>query len=314
MKGIERFKNYLLKWESLAEKAASAKDIAVFILENDGRTVFFMLEALTKIYKNLHDEKMFSKYNERFKDIEDKLGEMDHYRECIDEFSKQGNEAEEIAGYFRDKYARSALQLNNLLAEDDWLNGKRVKKIIGKLEEAEWKKEEKEMELVKKYYDNEIAEFKTLYNKTGSMRLIEDHLHEFRRRLRWFSIYPHAMQGAIQLDDVSKTSSLEKYHSPEIVSSPFNQFPAPGNQQYVLFLEKSNFLALSWMIDALGKLKDRGLLEENRVQAFKDMDLPYEVSGIKASEDNILEEANSIMQKFMQEGVLDNLVDGVRKL
>ncbi len=315
MKGIERFTTYLNQWEDLAREAKASENIAEFVLNKEGRTIFFMLEGLSKIYKNLHDGKMFSKMGDKFKAVEHLLGYMDHYRECIDDFSKKEETPARVMEYFKSMYNRAQRSLNDLFEEEGWMSGRRTEKTIKKLNEAEWMKEEKEMKAVRKYYLDEIQEFKSLYKQTGQMTLIEDHLHEFRRRLRWFSIYPHAVQGAIQFyqkDD--RADALKKYHTEEIVSSPFNKFPAASDHKYALFLERNHFLALSWLIDALGKLKDKGLLEENLLHAMRETKLPFEEPLIMQTEEKILSDANTIMQNFMKDEVLENLVGEVKPI
>jgi hypothetical protein len=107
---------------------------------------------------------------------------------------------------------------------------------------------------------------------------------------------------------------LKKYHTPEVLSSRFNKFPESGSNNFILLLEKNNFLALSWIIDALGKLKDQGLLDENLLQGFKETNTPFEASQIQLSEETILADANTIMQNFMNDRVLENLVGEVEKI
>ena len=49
MTGIERFNSYLNEWEVLADKANASGNIAEYCLNNNARTIFFMLEALCKV-------------------------------------------------------------------------------------------------------------------------------------------------------------------------------------------------------------------------------------------------------------------------
>ena len=274
-----------------------------------------MLEALCKVYKSLHNEKMFSKQGDRFKEIEDLLGDMDHYRECIDDYKKRENAAGEVMKFYETKYEEARNELNTLLIEKDWLNGKRIRKLRKKFDEADWLSKKEEVYAFRKYYLDEIDEFKDLYAATGNFTLIEDHLHEFRRRLRWFSIYPHALQGAVQFtEDTAIPDELVKYQTEVVISSPFNKFPAPGDQTYVLTLEKSRFLALSWMIDALGKLKDKALLEENLTKAVEATNSTQSLLNSTQFEKEILRDANNIMHTFMADRVLENMVREVKKL
>ena len=315
MTGIERFNSYLNEWEVLADKANASGNIAEYCLNNNARTIFFMLEALCKVYKSLHNEKMFSKQGDRFKEIEDLLGDMDHYRECIDDYKKRENAAGEVLKFYETKYEEARNKLNTLLIEKDWLNGKRIRKLRKKFDEADWLSKKEEVYAFRKYYLDEIDEFKDLYAATGNFTLIEDHLHEFRRRLRWFSIYPHALQGAVQFtEDTAIPDELVKYQTEVVISSPFNKFPAHGDQTYVLTLEKSRFLALSWIIDALGKLKDKALLEENLTKAVEATNSTQSLLNSTQFEKEILRDTNNIMHTFMADRVLENMVREVKKL
>ncbi len=314
MKGIERFETYLDQLVQLTQGISKSKSAAESMLQQNGRTIFFMLEGLCRVYQFLHNKKLFSKLGEKVKAVEDLLGDMDHYRECIDEFDKKDNIPAPVIEYFREMYGKSTGKLNLLLQKEGWLNGSRIEKIRKKLHKASWKKEKKEAEEIKRYYQEEIKEFEKLCKETGRMTEIEDHLHEFRRRLRWFSIYPHALQGIIQLEENKKNrENLLKYQTAEIVSSPFNKLPEVGNARFICYLRKENFLALSWMIDALGKLKDRGLLSENLVHALKETRQSSDFLNALEPPGDLLKEANNIMQAFMEDKVLDDLVGKISK-
>ena len=129
-----------------------------------------------------------------------------------------------------------------------------------------------------------------------------------RRKLRWLSIYPQALQGCIQLTETdAKDKNLEKYLTPEIVNSPFNKMPAVGKNKYLLMFEKDYFLALSWIISQLGKLKDEGLrtVVTNEAKSVSTDDSPQ----TKA----ILTRATDICNTFFAEKNLDRLLIGIVK-
>lgn len=151
---------------------------------------------------------------------------------------------------------------------------------------------------------------------------IETEVHKLRRELRWLSIYPQALQGAIQLTDSGVTDDpLSTYLTPEIVNSPFNKMPDAGSNTVFLLLEKNYFFALSWMIAELGKLKDDGLrimvVTEalQQAEALKHEDAlhrAFEVLGDGANTlQSILNSATIITQKYAAEHDLDKLVYGI---
>jgi hypothetical protein len=154
---------------------------------------------------------------------------------------------------------------------------------------------------------------------------MEADVHELRRKLRWLSIYPQAMQGCIQLaENKTAPKHLAKYLTKEIVTSPYNKMPDAGDATHFLLLGKKYFYALSWMINELGNLKDNGLhiiaLKEALQQtdalseeaAFKKA---YQLTGKKQQQlQTLLDEAESITKLYFQEHNLEHLVVGSSKV
>ncbi|MEO6655229.1 MAG: hypothetical protein ABIO36_04035, partial [Pyrinomonadaceae bacterium] len=137
---------------------------------------------------------------------------------------------------------------------------------------------------------------------------LESQVHELRRKLRWLSIYPQALQGCIQLTiNASNDKNVAKYLTSEIVNSPFNKMPAPGTNRYLLMFNKYYFLALSWMIAELGKLKDQGLrivvLNESGYDSKSDQTVTAE----------ILSQATDICRSYFSEKDLDKIINGCQK-
>ena len=134
-------------------------------------------------------------------------------------------------------------------------------------------------------------------------------MHELRRKLRWLSIYPQALGGCIQLTETpSNDDNVSKYLVPEIVNSPFNKLPPPGANRYLLMFNKDNFLALSWMISELGKLKDQGLRVVVMAEAGKTSKSDAKNNAA------ILAKASEITRSFFAENELDKLIAGVVKV
>ena len=149
-----------------------------------------------------------------------------------------------------------------MLTDKDWLSddNKRIKKITKKLNEADWLNPIEEAEAFSEFYRASIKTITDFVAETNYyFDNVETEVHELRRKLRWLSIYPQALQGAIQFaPDTKPVTHLKKYLTKEIISSPYNKLPAAGNNISFLMLNKSYFLALSWMIAQLGILKDEG--------------------------------------------------------
>jgi len=327
-KGEQRFNFYLTQLQALFNKAAKQKNPALWLYTNNARTPLFMLEALTKLYAELHNKKRFTKVKEHFKLLEDALGAIDYYDTIARDFISKKNIPVAITSYLQAQTREKIQSLNEVLIEKKWFNPdeNRIKKIQEKLNDADWQDEEKEIEGIMEFYGEaiyEIIEF--IQKRKYHYDNMEADVHELRRKLRWLSIYPQALQGCIQLTE-NKTipKHLTKYLTKDIIFSPFNKMPDAGYTKYFLLLGKQYFLALSWMIAELGNLKDNGLhiiaLKEALQQttslseeaAFKKA---YIFTGKKQEKlDVLLKKAETITKIFFQEHNLEHLVAGTGRV
>lgn len=325
--GLKRFNFYLDQVGSLMEGARKEKDPAMWLFTNNARTPFFMLEALARLYSGLHNAKAFEKIRNRFKLVEDGLGMIDYQNSLLVAFETNSNISPAIIDFVKHEKEKSILSLNEVLAKEGWLSeeGSRLSKITGKLKDLDWMKPAKEVGEIGFFYKDEIGKIKKFI--TGTKYIfdnVEEDVHELRRKLRWLSIYPQAMQGVFQFDaDSPGPQHLDKYMSPEITGSPFNKLPQPGDNTSFIILNKKYFLALSWMIAKLGDLKDEGLLISGLAHAvtkttgFNEKDAGVKALSIwKAKPDRlqkILDEAEEVSKQFFKEKNIDGLLVKVIK-
>ncbi len=327
-KGILRFEPFLQQFENILSKAASQKNPALYLYQNNARTPLFMLEGLAKLYSGLHNEKKFSKLKEYFKLLEDALGAIDYYDAIARQLTKNKKIPLEINQYLQAQTREKLQHLNELLTAKKWIgeNNERLVKIRKKLKETNWLDDEKEIEEINIFYGKAIYEI-VEFTHTANYHFdnMEEDVHELRRKLRWLSIYPQALQGCVQLtENKTKSKNLTKYLTKEIINSPFNKMPAAGNNHYILNLNKGYFLALSWIIAELGKLKDSGLtivaIKEalQQTEAVNEADAlnkAYRILGPKQIKlPVLLNEAETISKTFFDEKNLEHLVNGTNKL
>ncbi|MBV9214797.1 MAG: hypothetical protein JO053_01365 [Acidobacteria bacterium] len=299
------------KLEAQLLEASNQPDPALWLYQNGARTPLFMLEGLARLYSNLHDKKLFSKVESRAKSLEDALGVMDYYDGFAKEFASDDSISSNIIDFTRSRLTNATGALNALLIKDKWVGpeAQRIRKMRKKLAKVEWLDDKRELKEIESYYLGEVEKINRFAAKyADGFTALESQVHELRRKLRWLSIFPQALRGAIQLtDQPSNEPLLAKYLSPEITDSPFNKMPPAGDNEYILLLNRDNFYALSWMIAELGKLKDSGLRTE----------LLAEAGGAsreeKRSEAEILRRSSSITNTYFTEGSLDHLVSGVKK-
>ena len=318
--GKARFEFQLAKIEALVQTANTQQNPALWLFLHDMRTPFFMLEGLAKLYANFHNEKPFTKLKETFKILEDALGAIDYYATFAKEFAANSTIPSSVTAFLDQKTREKVKVFNTILKNEGWLDGKAVKKIRSTLEKLDWLEEEHETTLLYAFYKKQVKKSVEFVQETGFVfDNVEEDVHELRRRLRWLSIYPQALQGAVKLEKMSPIPShLEKYLTPEIVTSVFNKFPISETQSHFLVLNESYFLSLSWLISALGKLKDKGLKIEALQHALQETALLNDTAALNEAYkllgtdypnmDTLLAEASTMVKQYFEENNLKHLI------
>lgn len=326
-KGTDKFIFYLEKINVLMSKAMEQKDPAMWLFTNQSRTPFFMLESLARLYSKIYDSKEIGKLYKQFKLIEDSLGQLDYYNSLSLAFAENTKIPTAYKQYFKERTEQITTQMNELLLEKGWLpdSNNRISKIAKKLKKVDWLNPEREVEAISTFYKTAIDSIGIFAKETGySFDNVEEDIHELRRKLRWLSIYPQALQGAIQYAPETKAANnIEKYLTDEIINSSFNKLPAAGSNTSFLLLNKNNFLSLSWMIAQLGILKDEGLLLTGLCEAIEkstgsnaeeSVAKAYKLLGTKQRiMQDILDEASSITKTYFEEGSLQHLIAGIAR-
>ena len=309
--GPARFAFYIDQIEKLLTDAAKQPDAALYLYQNGARTPIFMLEGLAKLYGGLHNKKQFRKIEEHFKLLEDGLGAIDYYDAFARQFAADKTVPAKNAKFAEAKALEKAASLNKLLKDNNWIGKKadRLGKMRKQLAGCDWLKDKAEIWAIETFYGKNIAKIDA-FAKTyeSGFTDLESQVHELRRKLRWLSIYPQALQGCVQLTTTgSRDKNVKKYLTPDIVNSPFNKLPAAGSNRYVLTFNRDYFLALSWMISELGKLKDQGLrfcvLNEAGSKSKTDA----------ANETAILTKASDLTRTYFAEKNLDKMIVGIEK-
>jgi hypothetical protein len=323
--GYKRFEFYLDKLEELLLQSSKEWNPGLWLYTNNARTPLFMLEGLAKLYAGIQNKKKFEKLKGQCKILEDILGAIDYYDSFAKEFVSNSAVPAVVTDYMQGQARENIQRLNEILKEKKWTgdHANKIKKIRKKIRQIDWLEPKEELKAIFNFYKQAIKEIKAfMHGKGDGFTEIESQVHALRRKLRWLSIYPQALQGVIQLSESSIINEqVKKYLTPDIVNSAFNKMPDPGNNSYFLLLEKNSFLALSWTIDALGKLKDRGLkilvtaetLQQteniNREEAITKASEIFE--GKKDALQEILLNATTICKTYLTEGHLDKLIYGI---
>jgi hypothetical protein len=320
--GWKRFDFYLQQLQAALTKAEATENPALSLYQQNIRTPLFMLEALTRLYRDMINKKLFQKLNKRFKEFEDLLGTVDYYDGFSKEFSAKENISVAIKEFIKKQMENKLGELNQMLDDGCWIgyDNKRMKKITSRLSKADWPEEKDDSEGIKKLYSKSINKIvKNVEENKIDFQDVEKDVHELRRELRWLSIYPQALRGLIQMKPtIDPPEYLNKYQTPGIVNSPFNKMPEPGDLKDIIYVNANYFYALSWLIAELGKLKDNGLriviLKEALLSTQKLSDEEAENQALalcgeaQMTTPDILKRSKEISEQFFSEKIPEQLI------
>ena len=253
------------------ETAAAARESAPALYSTPARQWLFQLQALCRIYKKARDKKPFKRMAEPIKALEDQLGAVDYW----DGWKKAATGINNfpsvmLAGI--ERHLRVELDtLETILSNDAWLANdfERLATMLDELADVEWHDVKRDRRTVCEFLLEEIDELEAKYHEGAfNFEKLEEGVHEFRRKVRWFSIYAQSLEGLVQLKPVSRPdATLRPYLTTAVIESRFNILPPPQMGTVPLRFEAPNFYALSWLIAELGILKDDG----QKCLAFSDL-------------------------------------------
>ncbi|HMO63028.1 MAG TPA: hypothetical protein PKC39_08770 [Ferruginibacter sp.] len=326
--GQQRFDHFIGQLQQLLVAAGKQKNPALWLFRNNARTPLFMLEGLCKLYAGLHNEKRFTKMKAHFKLLEDGIGAIDYYDVVARDLKPNKKIPPAVINYLQAEIREKIQHLNEILTEKKWIGeaAERLDKIQQKLRTANWMSEKEELQAIEHFYGTAIYDIIAFVSAEDfHFDDIEHDVHELRRKLRWLSIYPKALCGAVQLAKNKKAPKhLAKYATKAIISSPFNTMPDAGAARYLLLLDTRYFYALSWMIAELGKLKDEGLHAVaviEALQAIESIDTAtaekkaYRLFGpAQPTLPALLQKAAATCTTYFAENNLEHLVVGVRRV
>lgn len=264
----------------------------MWLHEQGARTCFFMLEGIARIELKCEHEKARKKHR-FYKKMEDKLGQLDYWLSVKSELKNHKKLSAVQLNELDYKIEKAFNRINGYLIKNNFFERKLIKyrKPLLDLNNRNL------IIQIRKIIAADLQKCLVFFesHKTGFNDL-ELQVHEFRRKLRWFSIYAQCLQGLITLQDEQKNYSWEKdYIDEETVQNPFNKLPAKKNLKLNIAYRKKPFLALSKIIQELGRIKDKGLHAEG-LHILSAKSKPDKVSPDQHGE--LLKEAHQILEKF----------------
>jgi hypothetical protein len=296
-------------------KNSKGKNMALKLYETNTRVAFFMLQAIARLNSKAFNDKAAEKHLAYFKKMEDALGAIDYYDVLHKQVTANKLMPPEVLAYFEKKRNKAIEKLNKFFSKTNLPDT-----LKQATEDLSFINDPIALQQLKRAYKEEVNDVIAFYeeNKEGITDM-EEHVHEFRRKLRWLSIYAQAYAGLFVLKSASKKQTWEKlYLSKEIVNSAFNKLPENKNYNGKILLDKVRFFALSSIIKQLGDIKDEGLTHEALAKALrKTTDIDKKAAKQKASEllntkfthDALLKKSHTLLKNALEkQSILKDLL------
>jgi hypothetical protein len=244
--GIKRFYPLVMELKKIFFEIKDEKDISLSLYRSDARRVLFYLEALIKIYKKISDRELFDNLKNQFKTLENLLGKIEFYDAYWKEFSETPAFPTTALNLVKQKYIDALKNLDDHLEQESWTKDIDFKFdiIFADLERISWPSNEQDTQMVAKVLSKQTKKIIKKYT-SGELDFnqLEAGLHEFRRKIRWFSIQAQALDGLIQLIDDDFKEALKFYRTPEVLASKFKILPKAKNPENSIHISQSAFYA-----------------------------------------------------------------------
>ncbi len=264
---------YTAKFLHLLDSCRNKRNPAMWLFENDARSTLFMLESISRIWYRAFDDEETKKWHKTFKKLEDLLGEIDYYTSLLKEFSKNKSITNIQTDYFKKKKNKAVEKLNKKLTEKDFFK----KFMVGSSKPGVLSFNNKNVLLkLHEEIEKEIVEFFNFFKRfENGFTNMESQVHELRRCLRWISIYAQSLGGIIVIKEKKVKYKWEKEFIREnAVNSSYNKIPIKKGLKHYITFDKKAFYALTFVIEELGKIKDKGMAIEALAKAIEKT-MPY---------------------------------------
>ena len=253
----------------------------------NARAVLFQLEAIARAARKIVDDEMFEPVYVALKGLEDALGAVDFASGVLARIGAADDPS--LRAYFTGRRAEACLASDRRLAVDGWwIDGgetsEAMDRVLDVIEDVRWPRDRKERRAYREYYADQATGIQVRIDDGGfDFDALEAGVHELRRRVRWLSILPGALDGLFVRDESQPIEpKLSAYCTPEIVASPYNRLPCNEQIADPIAIDSSAFLAMSWFIARVGEWKDRGQWSEALLGASRDLGDAPKAAGTRA--------------------------------
>lgn len=242
---------------AVLNQSSNLKDPAWFLHKKKARPAFFMVESLTRILLCFYnDDKLLIKGRKKSKKIEDSLGRIEDYDDWYRLYQHHDKVGKKELNYFFQHREKEVKKLNKKLMEHEHYLSffEKIKEsTINFDNEALIKKLSAQIEKELQHAFHFFQKYPDGFNS------LENQVHELRRKLRWISIYAQSFDGIIALVKNRKHYSWEKeFHLSVQERSPYVRIHEKKDLKAHIYFNYKAFLALNYVIEELGKIKDKG--------------------------------------------------------
>jgi hypothetical protein len=252
--------NRFSPWFSIIEKdlgkTESASRAAGYLLRGSSRIAAFNLQALGKIY-NDNDGK-FKDLRKDFKNLEDAIGEYNKWANILLEAEKRQKNKSTIKA-LKKKTAKAKKELQNLLLEDGWLKGNKLKFYSDFVEDFDFGSYEEDKNFVINHFDDSLTK---LSQTEFEMTVLEEGngVHELRRELRWIAIKARVLGGLFQFKDDANSCPIQDFKNlvnKPVAVSKYAKLPTSELEINPCKISQCLFLGLVEKVNQIGDLKDQ---------------------------------------------------------
>ncbi len=306
-------KLYTDQFKAILAQAQATDNPAQYLYHKGARNVLFMLEALTRLHEPIITQPKLEQWQGRFKLLEDLLGELDYVDNYNQQLAnKKGIPAKQIQ-VLESRCKGIEDNINTILLTKKWVLN-HLAKFEAFIAKQNLVFDVAYTHAIAASYTKEVDKVNAYIQFiNGNYTQLEEQVHEVRRKLRWLSIYAQCMQGLFTLHKPKATPAWsKKYMTKAVVSSPYNKLAKAPKSLSTIPLNYYAFVTLSYTIDALGAIKDTGLLSHLLQQelGYTTPQVSKLLGKAYVTESALLSKASTLLQGVTKARVLQQLVVG----
>lgn len=331
----QRYLLHLYDFDTIIKKTIENHNInplssfGQLLYQNDGRTPFFQLQGLARIeISSGKNEKKALKWKEDFKAIEDAIGMYDFWLALLKK-NQKWNFPKEATTYLDYRANLSLGVLEERLITQGWITKENKNYLYQEtpllnykkeFDKSDWHNPNKEAKKLAKFLRDETIDLhQKIENNELDLDDIELGVHEFRRKLRWLSIYASALVGKIKYSNDDSKDPLKNYITKSNREFKFNILTENDKVESPVLFLRGGFYAMGELIKKIGDLKDAGLYSSEMIHlgdliGMKKKDIITKLGEDYSNEKETIKNAKIVIDKYLiKDNVLLHIADNFDK-